>query len=297
MLKKTLGIWLMLVATVALVSACNSATPTTVEDQPATEEVMMDKNEATNEMMADDKATEEMMAEDKADDEMMADDKADDEMTADDKADDEMTADDKADDEMTADDKADDEMTADDKADDEMAADDKTDDEMTADDKADDEMTADEAVVIPDWFNVELTDVNTGETFRIADFKGKVVLLETMAVWCPTCVRQAQEIQKVHEMLGERDDFVSVTLDVDPNESEDMLKAYADQNGFDWNYAVSPHEVTRALGNLYSAQYLNPPVSPLLIIDQQGRVYGLPFGTIKKATNLKPTLETYFNGE
>jgi cytochrome oxidase Cu insertion factor (SCO1/SenC/PrrC family) len=143
---------------------------------------------------------------------------------------------------------------------------------------------------------VELTDVNTGETFRIADFQGKVVLIETMGVWCPTCAKQGREIQTVHEMLGERDDFVSVTLDVDPNETGEMLKEYTEYNGFDWKYAVSPHEVNRALGNLYSAQYLNPPVSPLLIIDQQGRVYGLPFGTVKKASNLKPTIEAYLNG-
>lgn len=167
---------------------------------------------------------------------------------------------------------------------------DESSDEMMDDDKAD------EATTVPDWFNVELTDVNTGETFRIADYQGKVILLETMAVWCPTCARQAKEIQTLHELLGERDDFVSVSLDVDPNETEDILKAYTDQNGFDWNYAVSPHEVNRALGNLYSAQYLNPPVSPLLIIDQQGRVYGLPFGTVKKASNLKPTIEAYLNG-
>ena len=33
----------------------------------------------------------------------------------------------------------------------------------------------------PDWFDIPLTDVQTGETFTINDFAGKVVLLETMA--------------------------------------------------------------------------------------------------------------------
>jgi peroxiredoxin len=163
--------------------------------------------------------------------------------------------------------------------------------EMSAEDNAN------KAVTIPDWFNVELTDVNTGKTFRIADFQGKVILLETMAIWCPTCTHQQQEIQALHEMLGERDDFVSVSLDVDSNESEDMLKAYAAQNGFDWKLAVAPLEVSRALGNLYSAEYLNPPLAPMMIINPQGQVFGLPFGGVKKATNLKPTLETYFKGD
>jgi len=29
----------------------------------------------------------------------------------------------------------------------------------------------------------QLTNVNTGETFKVSDFKGKIVLAETMAVW------------------------------------------------------------------------------------------------------------------
>lgn len=279
MLKKTPGIWLMLVAMVVLVTACGGTTPPTVaEEKPATEEVMMDKDEAGEEMMEDDKADEAMMDDDKTSNQMTDKDDASEEMMDDDKASDETTDDDKANEETMDKDMADD-QTMDDAS------------EATMDDDK-----TDQAVEVPDWFNVELTDVNTGETFRIADYQGKVILIETMAVWCPTCARQAKEIQTVHEMLGERDDFVSVTLDVDPNETEDILKEYTEQNGFDWKYAVSPHEVNRALGNLYSAQYLNPPVSPLLVIDQQGRVYGLPFGTVKKASNLKPTIEAYLNG-
>ncbi|PIN92559.1 hypothetical protein COU56_04225, partial [Candidatus Pacearchaeota archaeon CG10_big_fil_rev_8_21_14_0_10_31_9] len=37
------------------------------------------------------------------------------------------------------------------------------------------------------WMNTELNDISTGETFKISDFEGKPVLLESFAVWCPTC--------------------------------------------------------------------------------------------------------------
>ena len=33
------------------------------------------------------------------------------------------------------------------------------------------------------WANIELTDVLTGETLRIADFHGKPVIVKTFAVW------------------------------------------------------------------------------------------------------------------
>ena len=91
----------------------------------------------------------------------------------------------------------------------------------------------------------------TGETFTIADFKGKVVLVETMAQWCPTCKRQQMEVKALHEQLGMPADLVTIALDIDPNENGDALKTYAAGNGFDWIYAISPADVSREIGNLY----------------------------------------------
>ena len=65
----------------------------------------------------------------------------------------------------------------------------------------------------PAWFDTSLKDVRSGEAFTINDFKGKVVLVETMAVWCTTCFQEQGQIQSLHEALGMRDDFISVSLD------------------------------------------------------------------------------------
>ncbi len=148
-----------------------------------------------------------------------------------------------------------------------------------------------EAAARPEWFDLEMTDVLTGEPFTINDFEGKVVLLETMAVWCPTCQKQGNEVVRLHELLGQPEDLVSVSLDVDMGEDEALLKNYADKLGYDWRFAVAPLLVARALGNEYSAQYLNPPVSPMLIIDREGNVLGLPFGSVKGAESLQGVLE------
>ncbi len=139
-----------------------------------------------------------------------------------------------------------------------------------------------------------MTDVRTGQPFTMSEFAGKVVLLETMAQWCPTCERQENEVKKLHELLGNPEDLVSISLDVDLHEDEASLKQYAERLGYDWILAVAPLEVARALGNLYSAQYLNPPASPMLIIDKNGNVFGLPLG-LKSAESLKNTIEPYLN--
>ena len=148
------------------------------------------------------------------------------------------------------------------------------------------------ATVTPDWFDIEMTDVQTGETFSMNDYAGKVVLLETMAIWCPNCVIQATQVGKLHETLGNPDDLISVTLDVDSHEDESALKEYASSYRFDWHFAVAPLLVERALGNLYSAEYLNPPLSPMLIIDRDGNVHQLDYG-IKDAETLQKIVEPY----
>lgn len=144
----------------------------------------------------------------------------------------------------------------------------------------------------PDWFDMELVDAQTGETFTMNDYAGKVVLLETMAMWCPNCVIQANEVRNLHEALGNPDDLISVSLDVDYNEDQASLKEYASSYGFDWHFAVAPLLVARALGNLYSAQYLNPPLAPMLIIDRDGNVHQLEYGQ-KDAETLQKIVEPY----
>jgi cytochrome oxidase Cu insertion factor (SCO1/SenC/PrrC family) len=154
-----------------------------------------------------------------------------------------------------------------------------------------------EAMAMPAWYAAQLTDVNTGSTFRVADFRDKVVLLETMAVWCSTCLRQQQQVQALHELLGERDerdDLISLALDIDPNETPEILKVHADRNGFDWYYAVAPVEVAREIGQLYGDQFLNPPSAPMLIIDRQGQAHPLPFG-VKSAQALQEALGAYLS--
>jgi thiol-disulfide isomerase/thioredoxin len=154
------------------------------------------------------------------------------------------------------------------------------------------EKMMDDAAAQPAWFTASLTDVSAGEFFTLADLKGKVVLVEMMAIWCPTCLRQQREVAELKAMLGERDDLVTVTLDVDPNESPEDLKAYAAQHGFGGRYAVADSAVVREIATLYGDQFINPPSAPMLVIDRQGMAHPLPF-RVKTAEALKAAVEPF----
>jgi hypothetical protein len=146
----------------------------------------------------------------------------------------------------------------------------------------------------PAWFGVTLTDARTGKAFSINDLKGKVVLVETMAQWCSNCMKQQTQVKAMHDIIGANDDFVSIGLDIDPNENAADLKNYVEKRGFDWLYAVPPAEVSREIGNLYTAQFLNPPSTPILIVDRKGVAHPLPFG-IKSADDLAAAVKMYLD--
>jgi hypothetical protein len=146
----------------------------------------------------------------------------------------------------------------------------------------------------PAWLSAELMNVRTGQPFRIADFKGQVVLVETLAVWCSNCLRQQIQVKALHESLPSRDDLVSVGLGIDLQESGEALKAFTGKHGFDWTYAIATPDVAREIGNLYGAQFLNPPSTPMLVIDKQGQAHPLPFG-IKSAEALQQALEPFLS--
>lgn len=148
----------------------------------------------------------------------------------------------------------------------------------------------------PEWFGMELVDAQTGETFTMNDYAGRVILLEAMAMWCPNCIVQANEVRNLHKLLGQPEDLISVSLDVDINEDTNSLGEYASGYGFDWHFAVAPLLLARALGNLYTPQYLNPPLAPMMIIDRDGSVYHLEYG-IKDAETLQKAVEPYLNNQ
>ena len=156
------------------------------------------------------------------------------------------------------------------------------------------EMPAESGPDLPDWYSWPLAEATTGQSFRVGDFQGKVILVETMAVWCSNCFRQQKEVARLLETLDERDDLIILGINIDPNEDTALLSDYVAKNGFDWLYTVASAELIEEISRLYGPQYLNPPSSPMLIIDRQGEVHLLPFGT-KSAEDLQGFLAPFLN--
>jgi len=121
-----------------------------------------------------------------------------------------------------------------------------------------------EKISAASWIDFELKDVATGETFKITDFNDKPILLESFAVWCPTCTKQQKTTKAFHEEVG--DSVVSISIDTDPNEDENRVKEHIERNGFNWYYAIAPAEMTKSLIDQFGIGIVNAPAVPMILI-------------------------------
>jgi cytochrome oxidase Cu insertion factor (SCO1/SenC/PrrC family) len=136
------------------------------------------------------------------------------------------------------------------------------------------------------WRSATLTDVRTGETFTIDGLQGQVVMVEMMAVWCPLCVRQQEQLRSARAIL-EQDgiDVVTVSFDVDPGENAELLARHADSNLLDWSFVLAGPEIAADLQGEFGPEILSPPSTPVLFVWPDGSTELTPFG-IKSAADL-----------
>lgn len=134
------------------------------------------------------------------------------------------------------------------------------------------------------WRTTELRDVRTGETFRISELGARVVVLEPMAIWCANCRIQQNEVQQALGNLAE-EDIAYISLDVDPNETEEDLARYADEAGFGWHFVVASRDVSRSLAQTFGDQVLSPPSTPAIVVAPDGSAQ-VQFG-IRRAGELE----------
>ncbi len=121
------------------------------------------------------------------------------------------------------------------------------------------------------WATAELTDVATGEPFTIADYAGKTIFVESMAIWCSNCRAQQGRFKEALARLDPAT-VAYVVLTVDPGESGEDLARYKESQGFTGTYAVAGADVSRALVDDFGSNAINPPRVPLIRVAPDGEV-------------------------
>ena len=116
---------------------------------------------------------------------------------------------------------------------------------------------------------------STGELIRLSDFRGRTVLLNFWATWCPPCRAEMPEFNEIYEARLQDEDFVVIAVDV--QESDAQVQRFLDELGLafpvamDRDGAVAQHYEVRGLPATF-------------LIDREGvlrhRIMGPAFGSI-----------------
>jgi len=133
----------------------------------------------------------------------------------------------------------------------------------------------------PGW---ELQDLE-GKTIHSSDFKGKVVVLDFWATWCPPCRAEIPgfiELQKKYQAQG----VAVVGISVDQAGS-DTVKAFAEKLGINYPVVLTDAKIDAAYGGIDG-------LPTTFIIDRSGRIVKRHLGFTEKSeieSEIQPLLK------
>ena len=130
---------------------------------------------------------------------------------------------------------------------------------------------------LPAWQTLPLIDARSGETFSLADLRGRTVFVEPMATWCSSCRRQMGVVREVAAALDPAE-FLFIGLSVETSLTPTALATYADAQGFGWTFAVMSPEFLASLVDTFGRSVTNPPATPHFILRPNGDVTSLATG-------------------
>jgi thiol-disulfide isomerase/thioredoxin len=127
-----------------------------------------------------------------------------------------------------------------------------------------------------------LTDVRSGETYTIADLKGCVVYVETMATWCPSCRQQLTNVMTALPDI-DRERVVIVAISVETDLDPATLASYAEQNAFDFVFSVASEDMLKSIVDEFGREAIVPPATPHFIVRADGSFTDLKTGFVDPA--------------
>ncbi len=124
------------------------------------------------------------------------------------------------------------------------------------------------AIPAPD-FTLQTLD---GESVSLSDYRGKLVMINFWASWCPPCNSEMPDLQRYYEQHQD-DDFI--ILGVNYQDTPDKVQAFVEKYGVTFPILL---DSDGRVANLFGVQGL--PTS--FFVDKEGNVLGYQPGPVTK---------------
>ena len=97
----------------------------------------------------------------------------------------------------------------------------------------------------------EFTLLNlSGDTVNLSDYRGKVVLINFFATYCPPCRMEMPDFVELQKKYGKKG-FTVIAISVD-NEPEKMLPPFIERLGLNFPVLLATTKVLKDYGNIYA---------------------------------------------
>ncbi|WP_372635533.1 TlpA family protein disulfide reductase [Fodinibius sp.] len=85
-----------------------------------------------------------------------------------------------------------------------------------------------------------------GDTVSVADFKGKVVMIDLWETWCKPCLASFPTLQKLQEEYT--DDFVLLAVTPGFTDTKEDARAFAEEHDYDFTYLMDSNGLHEKVG-------------------------------------------------
>jgi len=124
------------------------------------------------------------------------------------------------------------------------------------------------AIEVGDSLIIDRVTTVDGRVITAQDLKGKHVIIEVWATWCPFCHRQNQHLVKLVDMTKNMPlQIIGISID---KKQEDVV-AYIDKNKINFPNAMMTPELSKAIGKRRG-------IPELYVIDPAGKIVQKDYG-------------------
>ena len=120
-------------------------------------------------------------------------------------------------------------------------------------------------------FTLKLTD---GKDIKLSDHKGKIIIIDFWATWCPPCRRGIPDLVEIQKKYQKDVLIIGISLD---NETKPDVVPFIKQYGINYPVVYGTMEVVKAYGNIQAI-----PTS--FVVDQSGQIVDKHVGLVDKST-------------